>query len=100
MAYEEGVPRLRGDEAKHWWDSSPCYECAPLRGAEPYNVPSARIQYRSIPGDTGETCGGHWCGSTYELDFNYVGALYITKCAILPPQSAAAQVERLGVSGR
>jgi hypothetical protein len=52
------------------------------------NVPSDRIQYRSLPGDTGETGGGHWCGSAYEPDFSNVGTLYMTKCAILPPQSA------------
>jgi hypothetical protein len=54
------------------------------------NVPSDRIQYRSLPGDTGETGGGHWCGSTYPPDFSDGGALSITKCAILPPQSADA----------
>ena len=55
------------------------------------NVPSDRIQYRALPGDTGETGGGHWCGSAYEPDFSNLGALYMTKCAILPPQSASAQ---------
>jgi hypothetical protein len=55
------------------------------------DVPRDRIQYRSLPGDTGETGGGHWCGSTYEPDFSNLGALYMTKCAILPPQSASAQ---------
>jgi hypothetical protein len=55
------------------------------------DVPSDRIQYRALPGDTGETRGGHWCGSTYNPDFSDVGALYMTKCAILPPQSASAQ---------
>jgi hypothetical protein len=55
------------------------------------NVPSDRIQHRALPGDTGETAGGHWCGSTYEPDFSNLGVLYMTKCAILPPQSASAQ---------
>ena len=55
------------------------------------DVPSDRIQYRALPGDTGETGGGHWCGSTYEPDFSNLGTLYMTKCAILPPQSASAQ---------
>jgi hypothetical protein len=55
------------------------------------DVPSDRIQYRALPGDTGETRGGHWCGSTCNPDFSDVGALYMTKCAILPPQSASAQ---------
>ncbi len=55
------------------------------------DVPSSTIQYRALPGDTGETYGGHWCGSAYEPDFSNLGALYMTKCAILPPQSASAQ---------
>jgi hypothetical protein len=55
------------------------------------NVPSDRIQYRSLPGDTGETGGGHWCGSAYEPDFSNLEGLYVTKCAILPPQAASAQ---------
>ena len=25
-------------------------------------VPDHTIQYRALPGDTGETDGGHWCG--------------------------------------
>ncbi len=52
-------------------------------------VPSARVQYRALPGDTGETGGGHWCGSVNKLDA--LGTVYMTKCAILPPQSASAQ---------
>jgi hypothetical protein len=54
-------------------------------------VPSARIQYRALPGDTGETGGGHWCGSAYEPTPGRVEDLYVTKCAILPPQAALAQ---------
>ena len=27
-------------------------------------VPQQKIQYRTLEGDTGETAGGHWCGST------------------------------------
>src|SRR5215218_4464523 len=49
-------------------------------------IPSDKIQYIAIPGDTGETGGGHWCGLAYEPS---VGPLYITHCAILPPQSAS-----------
>jgi hypothetical protein len=64
------------------------------------DVPRDRIQYRSLPGDTGETGGGHWCGSTYEPDFSNLGALYMTKCAILPPQSASAQVEWIDIVGQ
>jgi len=26
------------------------------------NVPKERTQYRALPGDMGETYGGHWCG--------------------------------------
>jgi hypothetical protein len=50
------------------------------------DVPSDKIQYVAIPGDTGETGGGHWCGLSYEPSG---GPLYITHCAILPPQSAS-----------
>jgi hypothetical protein len=51
------------------------------------DVPIEKVQYRALPGDTGETGGGHWCGSAYEPDR---GSLYITHCAILPPNSASA----------
>ena len=56
-------------------------------------VPSERIQYRGLPGDTGETDGGHWCGSAYQPDVSSRGNLYMTKCAIMPPQAASAQDE-------
>jgi hypothetical protein len=55
------------------------------------DVPDERIQYRALLGDTGETGGGHWCGSTYKPDFGNPNAVYVTKCAVLPPQSASAQ---------
>ena len=42
-------------------------------------VPNRAIQYRTLPGDTGETAGGHWCG---KLEFA------VTYCAVLPPSSA------------
>ena len=50
-------------------------------------VPDSTIQYRALPGDTGETDGGHWCGRFengpgYELG-------YATYCAILPPNPTA-----------
>jgi hypothetical protein len=54
-------------------------------------VPNERIQYRGLLGDTGETGGGHWCGSAFTPDFpdsRNLGAIYMTKCAILPPNSA------------
>jgi hypothetical protein len=55
------------------------------------DVPSDKIQYRAISGDTGETGGGHWCGSGYEVGGYDINVPYVTKCAILPPQSASAQ---------
>jgi hypothetical protein len=53
------------------------------------DVPSEKIQYLAIPGDTGETGGGHWCGLAYEPSGS---ASYLTRCAILPPQSASVQI--------
>src|SRR5829696_6833369 len=32
-------------------------------------VPGGAIEYRIIPGDTGETAGGHWCGEPYDGGF-------------------------------
>jgi hypothetical protein len=55
------------------------------------DVPDERIQYCALLGDTGETGGGHWCGSTYKPDFGNPTTVYMTKCAVLPPQSASAQ---------
>jgi len=55
------------------------------------DVPDERIQYRALLGDTGETGGGHWCGSTYKPDFGNPTTVYLTKCAVLPPRSASAQ---------
>jgi hypothetical protein len=54
-------------------------------------VPSDKIQYRALLGDTGETGGGHWCGSGYEMGGYDINVPYVTKCAILPPQAASAQ---------
>jgi hypothetical protein len=52
-------------------------------------VPSDKILYRALPGDTGETSGGHWCGMEGRGED---GSLILddpfTRCAILPPQSA------------
>lgn len=45
------------------------------------------VMYRSLPGDTGETFGGHWCGRNIPIEGGY-----ITYCAVLPPNSAAAHV--------
>ncbi len=46
------------------------------------DIPRGSIQYRTLAGDRGETGGGHWCGLRDALG-------YFTRCAILPPQSAA-----------
>lgn len=45
-------------------------------------VPDYAIQYRTLPGDSGETAGGHWCGF-------YQGGRIVTHCVILPPNSSA-----------
>jgi hypothetical protein len=50
-------------------------------------VPDHVIQYRALPGDTGETAGGHWCGEIRLLQDETVR--YSTRCAILPPNGAA-----------
>jgi hypothetical protein len=56
------------------------------------DVPAETVQYHALEGDTGKTSGGHWCGSAKEFDS--MAAFYITKCAILPPQSASAQSDQ------
>ena len=63
------------------------------------DVPSDKIQYLAVPGDTGVTGGGHWCGFADEPNGMDPEALYITRCAILPPQSASADLDGLGASG-
>jgi hypothetical protein len=50
-------------------------------------VPADKIQYRILVGDPGQTAGGHWCGTGNEVGR---GVYYTTRCAVLPPQSAAA----------
>jgi hypothetical protein len=87
-------------------DCRPAFYRLTARGVQMYvdqqwiNVPNERIQYRALPGDRGETGGGHWCGSVYEPDLSNPEGLYVTKCAILPSQSASADLEGLGVSGQ
>ncbi|MPR12146.1 hypothetical protein [Microvirga tunisiensis] len=65
------------------------------------DVPDDTIQYRALPDDQGETGGGHWCGfsitPTSEEDREPV---YTTRCAILPPQAAEADLGRLGMAGQ
>jgi hypothetical protein len=53
-----------------------------------FAVPSDKIQYRAVPGDTGRTRGGHWCGS-FGSDAPGSIALIHTHCAILPPRSTS-----------
>jgi len=50
-------------------------------------VPNAAIQYRALPGDTGETDGGHWCGRVQNGHGQRMG--YATYCAIIPPNPTA-----------
>jgi hypothetical protein len=56
-------------------------------------IPNEIIQYRTLHGDTGETHGGHWCGSTYpgfevtNPDYPEMPpSRFYTRCAILPPR--------------
>ncbi len=65
------------------------------------DIPDNTIQYRSLLGDTGRTFGGHWCGSEL-LDLNAGSPVYLTRCAILPPQTALTVMEpsaTLGAAG-
>ena len=55
-------------------------------------IPDETIQYRALPGDTGETRGGHWCGTSHNGHGEMV--LLITHCAVLPPNSAIAAYPR------
>ena len=78
-------------------DCRPVFYRLTTRGVQMYvdqqwiDVPSERIQYSPLPGDRGETGGGHWCGSANELDLSNPEGVYVTRCAILPPQAASAQ---------
>ena len=58
-------------------------------------IPTDKLQYRVLSGDSGATGGGHWCGST---DWNVEGFsnldLYeVTLCAILPPNFALSLIK-------
>ena len=48
-------------------------------------IPPDRLQYRVLHGDSGETSGGHWCGSS---DWENPDLYGFTRCAILPPNFA------------
>jgi hypothetical protein len=50
-------------------------------------VPDHTVQYRALPGDTGEQVGGHWCGDTRFMAGS--GWDNPTFCTILPPNTAA-----------
>ena len=50
-------------------------------------VPNAAIQYRTLPGDTGETDGGHWCGRSQNGQGQKMD--HATYCAVLPPNPTA-----------
>jgi hypothetical protein len=96
----------RGESCCDDQDCRPALYRLTARGVQMYvdqqwiNVPNERIQYRALPGDGGETGGGHWCGSGNEPDLSNPEGLYVTKCAILPPQAASADLEGLGISGQ
>ena len=53
-----------------------------------FYVPNGTIQYRSLPDDTGETRGGHWCGTAIFQQGQRV--VHVTHCAILPPNFGSA----------
>jgi len=53
-----------------------------------FDVPAGTIQYRSLPDDTGETGGGHWCGTAIYQQGHRV--VHVTHCAILPPNFGSA----------
>ncbi len=86
---------------KDRWGNSCCHDkdCRPasyrvtpsgvqmLVDGEWIAVPEYTIQYRALPGDTGETAGGHWCGDIRTKHGD--GVDYSTHCAILPPNAAA-----------
>ena len=57
-------------------------------------VPDHTIQYRALPGDTGEVGRGHWCGFASKPSELDLGPIYTTRCAILPPRSASSQHAR------
>ncbi len=61
-----------------------------LIGERWIEVPEETIMYRALPGDSGRTGGGHWCGSELAELYGPGHIAFITKCAILPPQSVSA----------
>ena len=87
----------RGESCCDDQDCRPASYRLTARGVQMYvdqqwiTVPNERIQYRALLGDGGETGGGHWCGSGNEPDLSNPEGLYVTRCAILPPQAASAQ---------
>jgi hypothetical protein len=51
------------------------------------------IQYRALPDDPGETGGGHWCGFAHRTTQWDIYPDYVTRCAILPPQSGTTSYD-------
>jgi hypothetical protein len=47
-------------------------------------IPRGTVQFRGVPGDLGETAGGHWCGEPFEGGF-------VTYCAFVPPNIASLE---------
>jgi hypothetical protein len=84
----------RGDACCDNTDCRPAHYRFSFSGVEMFvysqwfAVPPHMVQYRALPGDTGETRGGHWCGS-FGSDAPGAIALIYTRCAILPPQAAS-----------
>src|SRR5829696_1949661 len=75
----------------HWRASATFWRARARRTAHPRpttpRVPIYGLANDALPGDTGETAGGHWCG--YD-DWDFADAvnpdlLGVTRCAILPP---------------
>lgn len=50
------------------------------------DVPRHMVQHRTLIGDTGETGGGHWCGSAQEEGGE---VFHVTRCAVLPPNTVS-----------
>jgi hypothetical protein len=56
-------------------------------GQEWISVHPDTIVYRTLPGDSGETAGGHWCGRAAN---DPLETGHVTLCAILPPRLATS----------
>jgi hypothetical protein len=57
-----------------------------LLDGEWVHVPDEIVQHRTLHGDTGETDGGHWCGTIYPAGLEPTSRTrFYTRCVILPP---------------